>query len=79
MTLATAPKGIRLILMHGGLSAQGHDSAGLSAIGLHPGDDAVVVGSAPFGGPILVELPTTGVRVAVGRARAAGISVQLAE
>ena len=74
MTLATAPFGALLRLDHAGT-----DSAVLSALGLHPGDDARVVGVAPFGGPLLIDLPTVGVRVAVARARAAGIPVRLAE
>lgn len=74
MTLASAPQHTLLRLDHAGT-----DAAILSALGLHPGDDARVVGAAPVGGPLLVELPVTGVRVAVARQRAAGIPVRLAE
>ena len=74
MTLATALFGTLLRLDHAGT-----ESAVLSSLGLHPGDDARVVGAAPFGGPLLVELPVAGVRIAVARQRAAGIPVRLAE
>jgi Fe2+ transport system protein FeoA len=48
----------------------------LAGIGLHVGDEAVVLRTAPFGGPLLVEVPATGVRVAIARAVAARVRVR---
>lgn len=48
----------------------------LAGVGLHLGDEAVVLRAAPLGGPLLVELPATGVRVAIARAVAARVRVR---
>jgi Fe2+ transport system protein FeoA len=69
MTLASAPAGQRVRIVRGGGLA-------LAGIGLHPGDDAVVLRSAPFRGPLLVEVRHSGVRIAVARGRASAILVE---
>jgi Fe2+ transport system protein FeoA len=70
MTLLTAPQKMRVTL------SRGAEAAGLEGLGLCAGDEAVVVGAAPFGGPLLVELPRAGVRLALGRQRAALVRVE---
>lgn len=73
MTLAQAEKGtkVRVVRRGAGRGFQTH----LDGIGIHVGDEIVVIQSAPFHGPVLVEVVRTGVRVAVGHQMAERIEV----
>jgi len=51
-------------------------SRNLACLGIHAGDRVSVVRRAPFHGPILVCVESTGANIAVGREMAAGISVE---
>jgi Fe2+ transport system protein FeoA len=48
----------------------------VSGLGIHLGDEVVVVREAPFRGPLLVEVPSSGVRVALARRMAGDIRVE---
>ena len=48
----------------------------LANLGIHPGDFVTVIRRAPFRGPILVRVETTGVNIAVGRDMAKRITVE---
>lgn len=48
----------------------------LACLGIHAGDTVTVVRRAPFRGPILVHVESTGVNIAVGREMARRISVE---
>lgn len=50
----------------------------LAAVGIHVGDEVLVVRAAAFQGPLLIEVPSSGVRVALGRGMAAGVEVERA-
>lgn len=49
---------------------------GLSALGIHIGEIIIVKNSAPFHGPILIEIPSTQGIVAVGRGMASKVIVE---
>ena len=74
ITLLEAPHGKRLkvVRRRGGKGFR----ANLDGLGIHVGDELVVVKNAPFHGPILVELKDTGAKVAIGRGMAARIEVE---
>lgn len=73
MTLVEAEKGTKVRVVRRGIGRgiQAH----LDGIGIHIGDELVVLGSAPFHGPVLVEVVRTGVRVALGHGMAERIEV----
>lgn len=73
MTLAEAEKGVKVRVVRRGIGRgiQAH----LDGIGIHVGDELHVLGSAPFQGPVLVEVVRTGVRVALGHGMAERIEV----
>jgi len=50
--------------------------SGLATRGLHVGDRVRVLRAAPFRGPVLVEVESSGVRVAIGRGMAARVLVE---
>jgi Fe2+ transport system protein FeoA len=74
MTLAEAPFGEKVRVM-ADARTHGFDRA-LAGIGIHVGDEVCVVRAAPFHGPLLVLVPSSGVRVAVGRAMARSVQVE---
>jgi len=74
MTLVDVRAGTKVKVCGGG-DAVGF-SASLAGLGIHVGDEVVVVRSAPFRGPVLVEVPATGVRVALGRGMAERVRVE---
>ncbi|MBL6974091.1 MAG: FeoA domain-containing protein [Deltaproteobacteria bacterium] len=77
MTLEQASKGSRVRVLK---RASGHRFASsLDGMGIHVGDELLVVGYAPFHGPILVEIPSSGVRVALGRGMAEKLHVEPVE
>jgi Fe2+ transport system protein FeoA len=51
----------------------------LAGIGIHVGDEVTVVRAAPFHGPLLVEVRSSGARVAVGRGVAEQVTVEPAD
>ncbi len=75
MTLADATIGSRLKVVSRKrmTSVDGESIAGL---GIHIGEEVIVVRAAPFSGPVLVEVPSSGVRVAMGRGMAAEVVVE---
>ena len=77
MTLAQAAPGQKVRVVGRGL---GRGLARhLNALGIHGGDSIVVLRAAPFLGPLLVEVPSTGIRVAVGRGMARSVLVEPAD
>ncbi|MBM4398111.1 MAG: ferrous iron transport protein A [Deltaproteobacteria bacterium] len=48
----------------------------LAALGVHVGDRVRVMRSAPFHGPVLVKVPSSGIFVAVGRGMAEKVEVE---
>ena len=74
MTLADARFGEKLRVL--GRGEGGRLGESLSGIGIHIGDEVVVVRAAPFHGPLLVEVPSSGVRVALGRGMAEKVLVE---
>lgn len=74
MTLAQAVPGTRVRVV--GRSRGRRHEANLAGLGIHVGDEVIVVRSAPFDGPLLVEVPASGVRIAVGRGMASGLMVE---
>lgn len=74
MTLEQVDKGTRVRVLK---RTSGHQFASsLDGMGIHVGDELVVVGYAPFHGPVLVEIPSSGVRVALGRGMAEKLLVE---
>lgn len=51
----------------------------MAGMGIHVGDELVVLRSAPFHGPVLVEVPASGVQVALGRGMAEKVDVEPAD
>ncbi len=74
MTLAQASTGTRVRIVS--RSRGRRHEANLAGLGIHVGDEVIVVRAAPFDGPLLVEVPASGVRVALGRGMAAGLVVE---
>jgi len=76
MTLSEAPVGSRLrVVGHSRGDHCGCVSA-ITAMGIHPGDEIRVIQAAPFHGPVLVEVPSSGVRLALGRGMARSLLVE---
>ena len=73
MTLDEVRVGTRVRVLHG--AVQGN-FGGLTGMGIHVGEELRVMRRAPFRGPVLVEVPATGARIAVGRGMAERISVE---
>ncbi|MCK5794974.1 MAG: ferrous iron transport protein A [Anaerolineales bacterium] len=48
----------------------------LASLGVHPGDYVTVIRRAPFRGPILVRVESTGVNLAIGREMAKRILIE---
>ncbi len=73
MTLVETEKGAKVRVVRRGIGRgiQAH----LDGIGVHVGDELRVLGSAPFHGPVLVEVVRTGVRVALGHGMAEKLEV----
>jgi Fe2+ transport system protein FeoA len=78
MTLADATVGSRLRVIGRNRPRHG-DGESIAGLGIHVGEEIVVVRAAPFQGPILVEVPSSGVRVAMGRNMAEAVVVELAD
>jgi len=74
MTLEQATKGSRVRVVKRTSGNRFADK--LDGMGIHVGDELVVVGSAPFSGPILVEVSSSGVQVALGRGMAKKLLVE---
>ena len=74
MTLADARPGDCLQIKGKGACAR--CSASLSDLGLHVGEQVRLVRAAPFCGPLLVEILSTGVQVALGRGIANKVEVE---
>lgn len=51
-------------------------SRNLASLGIHAGDTVMVVRRAPFSGPILVRVESTGANIAIGREMAGRITVE---
>lgn len=73
MTLAEAPKG-RKVRVTGGWGGWGFRDH-LQAMGIHVGEELVVVQNGPFHGPVLVEVVRSGVKVALGYGMAKKLEV----
>ncbi len=73
MTLVEAERGAKVRVVRRGIGRGIH--ANLDGIGIHIGDELVVLQSAPFHGPVLVEVVRTGVRVALGHGMAERLEV----
>ncbi len=73
MTLAQAEKGATVRVVRRGTGRGLH--AHLDGLGIHVGDELRVLASAPFHGPVLVEVVRTGVRVALGHGMAERVEV----
>jgi len=73
MTLVEAPHGtkVKVTRRESGRGFRSH----LDGIGIHVGDELLVLQSAPFGGPVLVEVVRTGVRIALGHGMADRVEV----
>lgn len=54
-------------------------ASSMAGVGIHMGDELVVLKSAPFHGPVLIEVPATGVRIALGRGMAEKVIVEPAD
>lgn len=74
MTLADAEVGSHYRLLPPSRDIPRADT--LPGIGLQVGTEIVVLRIAPFGGPVLVELPATGARIALGRRLAQRLPVE---
>ena len=78
MTLADATVGKRLKVV-GRTRPRCGEPQCIAGLGIHIGEEVVVVRTAPFHGPILVEVPSSGVRVAMGRGMARAVVVEPAD
>jgi Fe2+ transport system protein FeoA len=76
MTLDEATTGTRVRVV-GRDIGRGMESH-LNGLGIHMGDELIVVRAAPFQGPLLIEVPASGVRIAVGRGMAKSLRVEVA-
>lgn len=67
MTLAEAPRGksVRIVGFEGGPRCG--LAARMTALGLHVGEELTVISEGPVGGPLLVEIASSGSRVMLGR------------
>lgn len=74
MTLEQATKGVRVRVVK--RSSGQWFASNMDGMGIHVGDELMVMGSAPFSGPILVEILSSGVRVALGRGMAEKLQVE---
>ena len=76
-TLVDAPRGRRVRVVR--RKGEREFRASLDGLGIHVGDELLVVKNAPFHGPILVELVESGARVAISLGRAEKIEVEPVE
>jgi len=74
MTLAEADVGATVKIVSRRKGAASH--SGLAGMGLQIGERVVVVRAAPFGGPVLVEIPAGNFHVALGRDVAESVLVE---
>lgn len=74
MKLSEAKKGDRIKVV-GCVYGRGL-AAKLACLGVHVGDALTVVNAAPVNGPILIEVASSALRVAVGRGMAAKLDVE---
>lgn len=75
MTLADATVGSRVKVV-GRRRPRHGDGESIAGLGIHVGEDVIIIRAAPFHGPILVEVPSSGVRVALGRGMAEAVMVE---
>ena len=78
MTLADATVG-RLLKVIGRNAPRHGGGETIAGLGIHVGEEVIVVRAAPFSGPILVEVPSSGVRVAMGLGMAEAVVVEPAD
>ena len=78
MTLAEAMVGSRLKVV-GRTAPRCGCGDSLAGLGIHVGDFLKVLRAAPFGGPVMVEVKSSGVRVALGRGMAEAVVVEPAD
>ncbi len=74
MTLSEAKKGDRLRVT--GFDRGRGLAAKLTGLGIHLGEELTVVSESPIGGPILLEIASSGSRVMVGRGMIDRIKVE---
>jgi len=75
MTLAEATVGKRVKVI-GRTRPRCGNSESIAGLGIHIGEEVVVLRAAPFRGPLLIEVPSSGVRVAMGRGMARAVVVE---
>ena len=78
MTLADAAVGKLMKVIGRNAPPQG-GGATIAGLGIHVGEEVIILRTAPFSGPILVEVPASGVRVAMGRGMAEAVVVEPAD
>jgi Fe2+ transport system protein FeoA len=74
MTLAEAPLGTPLRIVR--RDPGGGRGSVLDGLGLFQGDEVTILAAAPFHGPVLVEVRSTGARIAIGRGMASSVDVE---
>jgi Fe2+ transport system protein FeoA len=77
MTLAEADVGATVKIVSRRKNTAAH--SGLTGMGLQIGERVVVVRTAPFQGPVLVEIPASNVHLALGREVAESLIVEPTE
>lgn len=76
MTLSEVPVGSRVRVVGHQRPGACQCASAIAAMGIHPGDEIRVIRAAPFHGPVLVEVPSSGVRLALGRGMARSLIVE---
>lgn len=79
MTLAEATPGRSVRIEGFDRSPRSGLAARLAALGIHVGEKLTVIAEGPVGGPILVEIASSGSRVMLGRGMVGKIRVKPAE
>lgn len=76
MTLAEAPRGKSVRILGFDRGPRSGLAARLAALGIHVGEELTVISEGPIGGPILVEIASSGSRVMLGRGMVGKIRVK---
>lgn len=79
MTLAETPPGKSVRIVGFDRGPRCGLAARLAAMGVHVGDEVRVISEGPLGGPLLVELVSSGARLMLGRGMVANIRVKPAD
>jgi len=75
MTLSQAAAGKKLKVV--ALKKGNCNRCNLASLGIHVGDEVIIRRAAPFSGPLLVEVLSSGIQLAVGRGMASSMEVEM--